>query len=631
MSSLLRILQSVVASYRAAYRAFVLMWPMVATVLAVNTSLEILWARIFGIFGYSNLLVMGIVNFGFVAARCFFSTPLAIAIHRFVLLGEVTRRFAPTLGARHFWRYFAWLFLLTSFGNLGFYLCLFGQSAAGAGLATSHFAEGVGWLLWVRLVLLFPAIAIETPSANWRNAMRTLEGHGWSVFFVLVAALLPVALVNRLVQGSFSLALFSNENVPPLAHEKALALMQIVSMSLFAVIGSRHYLKLATTGELQDASSPAAPKTAGTRRANAACVLLVAGVFVVVRESYVLPLEARLPPSAAYEVGRLYDTGLLVEQSHHEALRWYSMAAKQGHAKAQTEIGDSYERGYGLPKDYAQAARWYRSAAEQGNALAQARIGILYEYGSGVAQDDVEAVHWFWKAADQQQPEAEAYIGYLYEYGRGVAQDYAAAMQWYRIAADHGNPMAQNNIGWLYERGRGVARDYAEAIEWYWMAAKQDYAMAQYNIGALYEYGRGVRRSYAEAMRWYRLAADQRLAVAQWRVGVFYEFGAGVPQDYGAARHWYRLAADQDLAWAQTYLGLLYLSGKGAAQDYAAALIWLRRAAEAGDAKAQFNLGRMYEYGWGVSKDSDEADLWIEKAAAGGNVNAKRWLDGIRD
>lgn len=92
MSRLLTVLQSAVAGYRATYRAVVLMWPMVATVLAINTGIEILWSRIFGVIGYSNLLVMGIVNFGSVAARCFVTAPLAIAIHRFILRGEVTRR-----------------------------------------------------------------------------------------------------------------------------------------------------------------------------------------------------------------------------------------------------------------------------------------------------------------------------------------------------------------------------------------------------------------------------------------------------------------------------------------------------------------------------------------------------------
>lgn len=189
----------------------------------------------------------------------------------------------------------------------------------------------------MRLVLLFPEIAIETPSANWRNATRTLEGHGWSVFFALAAAFLPIALTDRAVQWLFFHRLYPDRSVTPFAHQTALAVMQIVSLSLFAAIASRHHLKLAPSGELQDASSPAAPKTAGTRWANAACALLVAGVFVLSRESYILPVEAKLPPSAAYAVGSLYDTGLLVEHSHFEALRWYEIAAKRGHGKAQVE------------------------------------------------------------------------------------------------------------------------------------------------------------------------------------------------------------------------------------------------------------------------------------------------------
>ena len=54
-----------------------------------------------------------------------------------------------------------------------------------------------------------------------------------------------------------------------------------------------------------------------------------------------------------------------------EAVRWYRLAAEQGHASAQFNLGLMYARGLGVSEDDAEAVRWYRLAAEQGHASAQ--------------------------------------------------------------------------------------------------------------------------------------------------------------------------------------------------------------------------------------------------------------------
>jgi hypothetical protein len=54
-----------------------------------------------------------------------------------------------------------------------------------------------------------------------------------------------------------------------------------------------------------------------------------------------------------------------------------------------------YESGQGVPQDYAEAVRWYRLAAEQGHARAQGNLGVMYDNGQGVPQDIVLAHMWF--------------------------------------------------------------------------------------------------------------------------------------------------------------------------------------------------------------------------------------------
>ena len=53
-----------------------------------------------------------------------------------------------------------------------------------------------------------------------------------------------------------------------------------------------------------------------------------------------------------------------------------------------------YEKGQGVPQDYKTALKWYTLAAEQGNATAQTSLGFTYGLGQGVLQDYVYAHMW---------------------------------------------------------------------------------------------------------------------------------------------------------------------------------------------------------------------------------------------
>ena len=54
-----------------------------------------------------------------------------------------------------------------------------------------------------------------------------------------------------------------------------------------------------------------------------------------------------------------------------------------------------YGNGEGVPEDDVEAVRWYRLAAEQGHASAELNLGLSYEYGTGVPQDYVQAYMWY--------------------------------------------------------------------------------------------------------------------------------------------------------------------------------------------------------------------------------------------
>jgi hypothetical protein len=79
-----------------------------------------------------------------------------------------------------------------------------------------------------------------------------------------------------------------------------------------------------------------------------------------------------------YVVGVCYKVGCGgVVQDYAETVRLHSLAAAQGHARAQNNLGFMFQIGDGVAQDTAEAIRWYRLAAAQGDAIAQQLLDAL--------------------------------------------------------------------------------------------------------------------------------------------------------------------------------------------------------------------------------------------------------------
>jgi TPR repeat protein len=125
--------------------------------------------------------------------------------------------------------------------------------------------------------------------------------------------------------------------------------------------------------------------------------------------------------AAQCALGDLFVTGVGVEKSDAEAIKWYRKAAEQGDATGQVVLAINYEQGRGgLTKNYDEAAKWYRKAAEQGNAQGQVGLGTLLRMGQGLIKNYDEAVKWFRKAADQGSVVGQANLGSMFIMGQGV-------------------------------------------------------------------------------------------------------------------------------------------------------------------------------------------------------------------
>jgi hypothetical protein len=237
----LPILALVATAYRDVWRALTTMRMLVVCVLfiilAINVAEDLVPMRV-----WAGPLIGGLLSFAVDAVRNFCLTPFMIALHRFILRGEITRSYAPDPGQPGFMAFFGWLVALSAIGALALLLqeALIATSLSPmAGLVAAAVLIAAMAILTLRLSILFPAIAIETRGATAANALADTRGHALRIFLIFLLTLLPVMVATVAV----TLMLGRGVTVPgtPVAvvNFAAGAVIQTVLLSLGVAVASR--------------------------------------------------------------------------------------------------------------------------------------------------------------------------------------------------------------------------------------------------------------------------------------------------------------------------------------------------------------------------------------------------------
>jgi hypothetical protein len=168
------------------------------------------------------------------AAWVFLLTPLYLAIHRFIVLGEVAPGYELAIEQPRFQRFFLCTLAIYALSQAPSFLRLFGHG--GVILATALVLTFVVAFISLRLIVLFPAIAVDAPGASLRNAFDDTRGCFWRIFGILIVAMLPVLVVLLGVVISFG----------PLSAVGRLieGVVNVLSLGLAIAIASRLYLRL---------------------------------------------------------------------------------------------------------------------------------------------------------------------------------------------------------------------------------------------------------------------------------------------------------------------------------------------------------------------------------------------------
>jgi hypothetical protein len=102
--------------------------------------------------------------------------------------------------------------------------------------------------------------------------------------------------------------------------------------------------------------------------------------------------------------------------------------------------------GLGGDADPKLAARWFTRAARRGHAPSQAALGVLYFRGEGVPEDLQLASMWFERAAAQEDPDGLCGLAILALEGFVDDADPVEAYAWALLAARRGNEYASRLI-----------------------------------------------------------------------------------------------------------------------------------------------------------------------------------------
>jgi hypothetical protein len=145
---------------------------------------------------------IGVINIIAGIIQSFLVAPLAIAVHRYVLMGERATGYALDPSSPRYLRFVGFAVLVNLLLLVPSLIITVappeGQNvalAAGGGLAA--FVLFIVILIVVlRRAILFPAIAVDAPGAGWSNARNDTKGNSWRVFFVLLCTVIPVLAVS---------------------------------------------------------------------------------------------------------------------------------------------------------------------------------------------------------------------------------------------------------------------------------------------------------------------------------------------------------------------------------------------------------------------------------------------------
>lgn len=256
----LRIGPTLAAAYREWWRVLASLRPLILNAFLIVLAIAVVEQQIPSRL-WDESPLGNIMSVAETAIRALLLTPVAIAIHRLVILDEATRAYTLPLGAPAFRAFFAWLFALDLIAGLPFDLLAAMQARDVSLLATSlaTFLALIAAVAFVmRLTVLLPAIAVAAPGARLKPALADTKGQALRILAIFVGTVLPWIAAGAAGGALLGRGIDVAGSLPGVTFLLLSAVLQTIELSMSAVVAALVFIALGANVR----QAPAPPRAA---------------------------------------------------------------------------------------------------------------------------------------------------------------------------------------------------------------------------------------------------------------------------------------------------------------------------------------------------------------------------------
>ena len=283
-------------------------------------------------------------------------------------------------------------------------------------------------------------------------------------------------------------------------------------------------------------------------------------------------------PDAQFLMAEFHEKGIL-ESDIRKALKFYVLAAKNGHTEAAYKAGTLHEYANGV-KSPKQAFVFYKMAASHGHPGGCWKVGNAEMHGLlGTTRNMRSACKWMQlsaSCASAEHPEGAYEYANMLEAGveHIVYPDIDESLVMYKKAADLGHPKALMTLAQLYENGdpsKRIPENPQLSLLYYKKAAENGNTLACFsmsnfyltgiesvlsaNEGLAFQYMLMAARPFIHSEKTLQeieedptpklkklLSNNKKIPMSAYAVGYFYEVGVGCEKNYEKFIAWYSVA-----------------------------------------------------------------------------------------
>lgn len=172
-------------------------------------------------------------------------------------------------------------------------------------------------------------------------------------------------------------------------------------------------------------------------------------------------------PQAYFNVGHLYENGLLGRRNVQESLVKYYQGGMKGDIQSQLRFAYQLMNQTSIVKEkyqdhYKVAERWLDSIVYKKNTIQDRDLQQQQQYDPSTSMSDIKPTH-----TAEQKAQALYYLGLMYENGFGVQKNKKKAFNYYSESDNLRYIPSKNKVGDCYYSGFGVKQDKKVAFGCY--------------------------------------------------------------------------------------------------------------------------------------------------------------------